>query len=106
MKRRVEALLDSSVWIPYLRARTYAATVDALISRGRVWLHSVVLLELYAGAANPGDRRDVDAIRIAAERLGRIVHPSVQELCLAGRVLSGHEVRYGRLRCATTAMTS
>ena len=92
------ALLDSSVWIPYLRDRKYAKTVDPLVARGQVVLHTVVLLELYAGAATLEDRRDVDVVRAAVERLGLLVHPSAHDLALAGQVLSDYARRHGRIR--------
>ncbi len=91
-------LLDSSVFIPYLRNGTYAATVDALLARGRVVLHTVVVLELYAGTASVEDKRDVDELRAAAERLGRVVHPSADDLALAGQVLADYSRSHGRIR--------
>jgi predicted nucleic acid-binding protein len=59
------ALLDSSVWIPYLRERKHAVAIDALIARGRALLHSVVVSELCAGSSSMGDKRDVDGLRRA-----------------------------------------
>lgn len=90
--------IDTSVWIPFLRAREYARTVDPLIAAGRAWLHSVALLELYAGTANFADARAVDGIRRAAESLGRLYHPGVEDLILAGRVLSYWSRLRGRVR--------
>jgi len=90
--------IDTSVWIPFLRTREYARTVDPLIAAGRAWVHSVALLELYAGTANPADARAVDAIRLAAESLGRFYHPGVEDLILAGRVLSYWSRLRGRVR--------
>jgi predicted nucleic acid-binding protein len=90
--------LDSSVWLPYLREERFAGAVDALIGDGRVWLHSVVLLELYAGTATVEEKRDVDAIRSAAQSLGRLFHPSEADFCLAGQLLSTYARRYGRVR--------
>jgi predicted nucleic acid-binding protein len=95
---RGDVLVDSSVWVPYLRANRYAATMKALVGRRRLWLHSVVLLELYAGTANKDDKRDVDDIREAARRLERICHPTVVDLCLAGNVLAEYARREGRIR--------
>lgn len=94
----VSALLDSSVWIPYLRDGSYASTVESLVARGWVVLHSVVLLELYAGTSSVQDKRDVDAIRLAAVRLGRFVHPAADDLALAGQVLAEYSRRHGRIR--------
>ena len=98
MSRPLVATLDTSVWVPYLRARRYAATVDPLIATGRAWLHGVVLLELYAGAAEATDRRAVDAIRVAARQLARAYQPSEDDFVLAGQILSDYGRRRGRVR--------
>lgn len=91
-------LLDSSVWIPYLRDGAHASTVGPLVARGQAVLHTVVLMELYAGTAGVEDKRDIDALRSAAERLGHLVHPTADDLALAGQVLSDYSSRHGRIR--------
>lgn len=91
-------MLDTSVWVPYLRSRRYAATVDALVAARRVWVHDVVVLELYAGTETVQDARDVESIRRAARNLGRLYHPSEEDFVLAGRMLALHARRYGRVR--------
>jgi predicted nucleic acid-binding protein len=90
--------IDTSVWIPFLRTRRYAAAVDPLIATGRAWVHSIALLELYAGTANAGDARAIDGIRFGAETLGRLYHPGQEDLILAGRLLSYESRLRGRLR--------
>jgi predicted nucleic acid-binding protein len=90
--------LDTSVWIPFLRNREYAEAVDPLIAAGRVLVHSVVLLELYAGTASLADARALDRIRLAAHDLGRLYHPGVEDVVLAGRVLSYESRLRGRIR--------
>ena len=92
------ALIDSSVWIPYLRERRHAGTIDALIARGRALLHSVVMLELYAGSSSIDDKRDVDAIVEAAKQLGCLVHPTSEDFGRAGQILSAHSRRHGHVR--------
>ena len=90
--------LDTSVWVPYLRDRRYAASVEPLVESGRAWLSSVVLLELYAGAIRVEDSRDVNEIRAAARSLGRLYHPTEDDLVVAGRILSQHARRHGAIR--------
>jgi predicted nucleic acid-binding protein len=90
--------IDTSVWVPFLRSREHARTVEPLIAAGRVWVHSIVLLELYAGTHSPADGWALDGIRLAAESLGRFYHPSAEDLRLAGRVLSYWSRRYGVVR--------
>ena len=98
MKRPTAVLLDASVWIPYLRARRYAALVDPLIAAGRVWVHAVVLLELFAGTQSRKDARAVDVIRAAATRLGRLYSPTEEDFVLAGRLLSHYAQEHGSVR--------
>jgi predicted nucleic acid-binding protein len=94
----VNTLLDTSIWIPYLRNGTYAATVDPLIARGRVWLHSVVLFELYAGAVSSHDKKDIDTLAQVAHRLGRVIHPQPEDFVLAGRAIAAYAAGHGRVR--------
>lgn len=98
MKRPSAVLLDASVWIPYLRTRRYAALVDPLVAAGRVWVHAVVLLELFAGTQSRTDARAVDAIRAAAARLGRLYNPVEDDFVLAGRLMSAYAGERGRIR--------
>jgi predicted nucleic acid-binding protein len=72
--------------------------VDPFVAAGRAWVSSVVLLELYAGAGTVDDIRDVNDIRAAARDVGRLYHPTEDDLVLAGRVLSHQTRRQGALR--------
>lgn len=90
--------LDTSVWIPYLRWGRHETTVDPLIAAGRVWVHAVVLLELYAGTQTVADGRAVEAIRAAAKSLGRLYSPPEEDFVLAGRLLSHYASRFGSVR--------
>jgi predicted nucleic acid-binding protein len=90
--------LDTSVWVPYLRYKRYAQRVDPLVAAGRVWLHSVVIMELYAGAASVEDTRALNIIRDAARSLGRLYHPPQDDFVLAGRMLAHYARRYGHVR--------
>jgi len=98
VRRAVGVTLDTSVWVPYLRSKRYASAVDPLVGAGRVWVHGIALLELYAGTASVDDARAVDTLREAARSLGRLYVPPEHDLVLAGRVLAYHARRYGRLR--------
>jgi len=98
MSATTSAVLDTSIWIPYLRAGRHADVVSDWLDRGRLWVHGVVLLELYAGTRSPSDRRDVDAIRAAARRLERVYDPTGEDLCLAGWLLADHARREGGVR--------
>ncbi len=93
-----DATLDTSIWIPYLRSGRYASTVDTLLANGQVYLPSIVLLELYAGTTSVGHKRALDTIASAAQALGRLFHPSAEDLCLAGQILAYYAQRHGHVR--------
>ena len=92
------ALLDTSIWIPYLRWGHFADVVDPLVAAGRVYVTSVVLLELYAGAGSRDDKRAIDEIASAAHRLDRFSHPSEADFALAGQIMSSYAERHGAVR--------
>ncbi len=98
MREAATYLVDTSIWVPYLRSRRWASSLDPLVAAGRVWVHGVVLLELYAGTHDLADKRAIDAIRSAARSLGRLHHPGEDDLCLAGQILSWHAARSGAVR--------
>jgi len=75
VRRAVGVTPDTSVWVPYLRSKRYASAVDPLVGAGRVWVHGIALLELYAGTASVDDARAVDTLREAARSLGRLYVP-------------------------------
>lgn len=81
-----------------MRSRRYAATVDPLIAAGNVMMHSIVLLELYAGTQNAADKRAIDTIADSARRLEQLVHPTEEDFCLSGKILAYQSRLVGRLR--------
>jgi len=89
------ALFDTSLYITSLRLGS-----DATLALRRVaadtplWLSSVVLEELYAGAGDR-ERRIVERLERDFERVRRIVVPNLGDWTLAGRVLSRLAVEYG-----------
>lgn len=95
---KAQATLDTSIWIPYLREGRYEETVEGLVADGRAWLPSLVLLELYAGTTSAREKRAVDALRRAARNLGRLYHPTEEDMCLAGEILASHGRRAGAVR--------
>ncbi|MGB8886792.1 MAG: type II toxin-antitoxin system VapC family toxin [Candidatus Korobacteraceae bacterium] len=102
-------LLDSSVYISALRrgedtalAGTYLADDTA------VWLSSVVLEELYAGA-KAKDTHAVERLEKGFARQGRILVPNFQDWIQAGRTLASLSAKYdseqiGRGRLTNVAL--
>ena len=80
-----KVILDTNVFIDYLRAGRHADWVAGR-SQGLVrFLSAVVLLELRLGARTPRRRRAVDRLR-AAFPPGRTIVPSAELFDRAGRI--------------------
>jgi predicted nucleic acid-binding protein len=58
---------DTSVLVGYLRVDRHRAFLAAALRRKSLLLPGVVLCALYAGAASPEDRADVEALRRALD---------------------------------------
>jgi len=58
-----------------------------------LWLSSVVLEELYAGARDPG-RHAVERLEKEFDRIGRILAPNLSDWTQSGRVLSRLAAKY------------
>lgn len=103
------SLLDTSVYISHFRRGGDAA----LVSGGEdhdssLWLSSVVLEELYAGA-NEKNRQIVEQLERDFDRIGRILVPNLGDWTQAGRVLSRLAAKYdyetiGRARLTNDAL--
>jgi len=88
-------LFDSSVYIAVLRAndepiaKLRAAAHDAV-----VWMSSVVLAELYAGAVGPDVGR-VERLEFHYRRCGRTLVPNLSDWSQTGGVLAQLGSKYG-----------
>ena len=88
------ALFDSSIYISALRRRDDAAlALRRLASDQPLWLSSVVLEELYAGAGDR-DRHVVDRLERDFGKAKRILVPNLSDWTQAGRVLARLAVKY------------
>ena len=89
------ALFDSSVYISGIRRGDHAVLAQRRLSPDTLlWLSSVVLEELYAGAW--GEIRDsVERLEHDFERARRILVPNLGDWTQAGRVLARVAAKYG-----------
>ncbi|MGB9074586.1 MAG: type II toxin-antitoxin system VapC family toxin [Terriglobales bacterium] len=89
------ALFDSSVYISGMRRGNDAVLAQRRLSPDTLlWLSSVVLEELYAGAL--GQVRDsVERLEHDFERAGRVLVPNLGDWTQAGRVLARLAAKYG-----------
>ncbi len=89
------ALFDSSIYISSLRRGHDAAiSLRRLVTDAPLWLSSVVLEELYAGAGNR-DQRVVERLERDFDKAKRLLTPNLSDWCLAGRVLARLAAKYG-----------
>ena len=99
-------LLDSSVYIPALRAGEEA--ISALKWRSPhtpVWLSAVVLEEMYAGASER-ERRAVENLERDFAKLGRILVPNLRDWTRTGQVLAQMAAQYGYERIGQQRLTN
>jgi predicted nucleic acid-binding protein len=88
-------LFDSSVYITALRVGSDAALLLQRWAReSPLWLSSVVLEELYAGA-NPNDHPVLEKLERDFDRARRVLTPNLTDWTQAGRVLARLAKKYG-----------
>jgi predicted nucleic acid-binding protein len=103
------ALFDSSIYISVLRGGNDAAlTLRRLATDAPLWLSSVVLEELYAGA-DDRDRHVVERLERDFDKAKRILVPNLNDWTRAGRMLARlaakhHYERVGQGRLTNDAL--
>lgn len=99
-------LLDTSIYISALRLRKPATiAVSSIAPESPVWLSSVVLEELYAGAGDL-ERRTVERLERDFDKLDRIVVPNLRDWTQTGQVLARLAIRYGYERIGQGRLTN
>ena len=99
-------LFDSSIYIAALRAgRNSAIVLRRWVSESPLWLSSVVLEELYAGA-NPSDRRTLEKLERDFEKARRVLVPNLSDWTFAGKILAGVAQRYGYEKIGKARLTN
>jgi predicted nucleic acid-binding protein len=88
------ALFDTSLYITALRQGNEAAlALRRLAANAPVWLSSVVLEELYAGAGDR-ERRVVERLKRDFDRVKRILVPNLGDWTQTGRMLARLAAKY------------
>jgi predicted nucleic acid-binding protein len=99
-------LFDSSIYIAALRAGSNASVLLQRWAReSPLWLSSVVLEELYAGA-NPGDSRILEKLERDFEKARRILTPGQSDWTQTGKVLARLAQKYGYERIGRARLTN
>lgn len=100
------ALLDTSIYISALRrGDDRALTLRRLANDAPLWLSSVVLEELYAGADERG-RPIVERLERDFDKAKRILVPSLSDWTQAGRVLARLAAKYHYERVGQGRLTN
>jgi len=100
------ALFDSSIYISALRARNEAAlTLKRFAGDAPLWLSSVVLEELYAGA-DDRDRHVVERLERDFDKAKRIVVPNLNDWTRVGRMLARLAAKYHYERVGQGRLTN
>jgi len=88
-------LFDSSIYVAAFRRGTEAVVARrSLAADAPLWLSSVVLEELYAGAGER-ERRVIERLERDFERIRRVLVPNLTDWSQTGRVLARLAGRYG-----------
>jgi predicted nucleic acid-binding protein len=99
-------LFDSSMYITALRVGGDAALLLRRWAReSPLWLSSVVLEELYAGA-NSNDHPVLEKLERDFERAKRVLVPNLSDWTQAGRVLARLAEKYGYERIGQARLTN
>jgi predicted nucleic acid-binding protein len=100
------ALFDSSIYISALRRGQQAAlALRRLAADAPLWLSSVVLEELYAGASKR-DLHVVERLERDFDRAKRILIPNLSDWTQAGKVLARLAEKYGYERVGQGRLTN
>lgn len=102
---RMPILFDSSVYIGALRAGGAAIPLQRWARESPLWLSSVVLEELYAGATN-ADHRILEKLERDFDRAKRVLVPNLSDWTQAGRILCRIAEKYGHEQIGRTRLTN
>jgi predicted nucleic acid-binding protein len=84
----MKALLDTNVLIDFFRDPQKKESFEARADRPRLFMSSIVAMELYAGCKNWRQQSALAAFLKPFEKAGRIVAPDHESLLQAGKVLA------------------
>ena len=99
-------LFDSSVYITALRAGSESAIVmQRWVKESPLWLSSIVLEELYAGAS-PTDRRALEKLERDFEKANRVLIPNLSDWTFAGKILATVAQKHGNEKIGRARLTN
>ena len=93
----MKLIFDTSIWVDHLRTGTLDDVLPSLRGRFWLWLDSVAIGELFAGARSKRERDVLSALVRPFEKANRVVCPEPNDFRRAGLAL-------GRLRARGRAL--
>ena len=102
----MQILFDSSVYIGAFRGdRDSALIFERWRRKAPIWVSSVVLEELYAGADAPGARL-IEKLERDFEKARRVLIPNLSDWTQTGRILAKIGAKYGFERIGQGRLTN
>jgi predicted nucleic acid-binding protein len=102
----MQVLFDSSIYIGAFRGNRDAGLIfERWRGKAPVWVSSVVLEELYAGADAAG-RRAIEKLERDFERARRVLVPNLSDWTQTGRMLAKIGAKYGFERIGQGRLTN
>lgn len=99
-------LFDTSVYIGALRnANGSTLLLERWAKESPLWLSSVVLEELYAGAM-PAGRKIIERLERDFEKAKRVLVPSLADWSFAGKILAAVARNYGYEKIGRARLTN
>jgi predicted nucleic acid-binding protein len=99
-------LFDASIYIAALRTgSTSALLLQRWARESPLWLSSIVLEELYAGA-NPADSRILDKLERDFQKARRVLVPNLTDWTQAGKILARLGQTYGYEKIGRARLTN
>ncbi len=99
-------LFDTSIYISALRKGNDAAlALRRFAPDAPVWLSSVVLEELYAGASDNG-RHVIERLELDFDRLRRVLVPNLSDWTQTGKALARLAAKHGYEKIGTGRLTN
>jgi len=102
----MQVLFDSSVYIGAFRGDRDAGLIfERWRRKTPIWVSSVVLEELYAGASST-DRRIVEKLERDFGKANRVLVPNLSDWTLAGKILASVALRCGYEKIGRARLTN
>jgi predicted nucleic acid-binding protein len=91
----VKAVVDTSVYIPFINNGFSHPVIDGIYGQPVLYMSSVVIEELYAGAFDAISIKLIDRLYETFERLNRLIVPNASDWQKAGKVVAKLGRKYG-----------